>query len=55
MLTIFANSFLTATRQKKWDAPDHWHENEHPPRSERANRIAEQQKMRRWLAETGVM
>ena len=24
MLTIFADSFLTATLNKRWKAPDHW-------------------------------
>lgn len=55
MLTIFADSFLTGTHNKRWDSPDHWRERDHRPRSEGSLRIAERQKMRRWLADTGIM
>ena len=27
MLTIFSDSLFTATRVKRWDAPEHWTEN----------------------------
>ena len=55
MFRIFSDSFLTATRHKSWDAPDHW-QNENPrPRTDRAARDAHRREQRRWLRDTGIM
>lgn len=40
MLTIFADSFITATLQNKWNAPDHWTHHDRPLKTHEAEREA---------------
>ncbi len=40
MLSIFADAMLHATRQQKWDAPDHWTLNRAPRSNAQVEREA---------------
>ncbi|MBY6201846.1 hypothetical protein KUV65_10765 [Maritalea mobilis] len=51
MLSIFASSLMTATRQKDWDAPD---QSRSPDRRTRKERRRDQADTRRWLRNAGV-
>jgi len=55
MLRIFSDTFLTATRHKDWDSPDHWRFTDQRPLTDRAAKEARQKEMRRWMRDTGIM
>ena len=55
MFRIFSDSFMTATRSKDWNAPDHWRFPDQRPRSDRALRDEHLREQRRWMRDTGIM
>ena len=51
MFSIFANSLMTASRQKDWGAPMSGNE---PDQRTRAERRRDSRDARRWLRQTGI-
>ncbi|PRY75766.1 hypothetical protein CLV80_111117 [Yoonia maritima] len=46
MLTIFADSFLTATRNEKWKSPDHWSHDGRKLKGYEAERVEAERRQR---------
>lgn len=55
MLGIYADMIKTATRQKDWDAPQHWVDPHDAPPVARAQDRRDNHQMRRWLRDSGTL
>ena len=55
MLGIYADMIRTATRQDRWNPPDHGIQPHDATPSARAHEQRERRQMRRWFRDTGIL
>lgn len=55
MFRILSDSLMTATRNKNWDAPDHWRLTDQRPFPDHKTRQHHLRQQRRWMRDTGIM